>query len=121
MFSLIAIIISLVGVFGLVVFETQFRRKEIAVRKVHGSTIRQILSRLNRHYVYIVCICFVLAAPVAYYMTQKWLEGFAYKVPVYWWLYAIAFLIVLLITIATVTFQSWRAAMANPVDSLKSE
>lgn len=121
LFSLIAIIISLVGVFGLVVFETQYRRKEIAVRKVHGSTIRQILSRLNRHYVYIVCICFVLAAPVAYYMTQKWLEGFAYKVPVYWWLYAIAFLIVLLITIATVTFQSWRAAMANPVDSLKSE
>lgn len=121
LFSLIAIIISLVGVFGLVVFETQYRRKEIAVRKVHGSTIRQILSRLNQHYVYIVCICFVLAAPVAYYLTQKWLEGFAYKVPVYWWLYVIAFLIVLLITIATVTFQSWRAAMANPVDSLKSE
>lgn len=121
LFSLIAIILSLVGVFGLVVFETQYRRKEIAVRKVHGSTIREILNRLNQHYVYIVCVCFFLAIPVAYYMIQKWLEGFAYKVPVSWWLYAVAFIIVLLITIATVTFQSWRAAAANPVDSLKAE
>lgn len=121
LFSLIAIILSLVGVFGLVVFETQYRRKEIAVRKVHGSTIREILSRLNQHYIYIVCICFILAIPVVYYMVHKWLEGFAYKVPVSWWLYAVAFIIVLFITIATVTFQSWRAATANPVDSLKSE
>lgn len=121
LFSLIAIVISLVGVFGLVVFETQYRRKEIAVRKVHGSTIGEILSRLNRHYVYIVCVCFVLATPVAYVVIQKWLDSFVYKAPVHWWLYVVAFLVVLLITIATVTFQSWRAATDNPVDSLKSE
>ena len=120
-FSLIAIMISLVGVFGLVVFETQYRRKEIAVRKVHGSTISEILRRLNQHYVYIVCICFVLASPIAYYVIQKWQQGFAYKAPVYWWIYAIAFMVVFLITIATVTFQSWRAATANPIDSLKRE
>jgi putative ABC transport system permease protein len=121
LFSLIAIVISLVGVFGLVVFETQYRRKEIAVRRVHGSTIREILSRLNQYYVYIVCVCFVFATPIAYVVIQKWLESFVYKTPVHWWLYAIAFVIVLLIIIATVTFQSWRAATANPVDSLKSE
>ena len=120
-FSILAIIISLVGVFGLVVFETQYRRKEIGVRKVHGATNMEILEMLNRSYVYIVLICFALAAPVGYYGIKKWLESFAYKTPMYWWVYLLALLIVLVITIGTVTFQSWRASNANPVDSLKSE
>jgi putative ABC transport system permease protein len=121
LFGLLAIILSLVGVFGLVVFETQYRRKEIAIRKVHGSTIREILEMLNKQYIYIVCICFVIASPIAYFLIKKWMESFAYKTPVYWWVYAIALLIVLIVTTATVTFQSWRAANANPVDSLKAE
>lgn len=120
-FSLLAIIISLVGVFGLVVFDTQYRRKEIGIRKVHGATIREILEMLNRSYIYIVLICFILAAPIGYYGTSKWLESFAYKTPMYWWVYLMALVIVLAITIGTVTFQSWRSANANPVDSLKSE
>ena len=120
-FSILAIIISLVGVFGLVVFETQYRRKEIGVRKVHGATNMEILEMLNRSYVYIVLICFALAAPVGYYGIKKWLESFAYKIPMYWWVYMVALLIVLVITVGTVTFQSWRASNANPVDSLKSE
>jgi putative ABC transport system permease protein len=121
LFSLLAIILSLVGVFGLVVFETQYRRKEIAIRKVHGSTIYEILEMLNKQYIYIVCICFVIASPVAWFLIKKWLESFAYKTPIYWWIYAIALLAVLAITTATVTFQSWRTANANPVDSLKAE
>lgn len=120
-FSILAIIISLVGVFGLVVFETQYRRKEIGVRKVHGATNMEILEMLNRSYVYIVLICFALAAPVGYYGIKKWLESFTYKTPMYWWVYMVALLIVLVITVGTVTFQSWRASNANPVDSLKSE
>lgn len=120
-FSLLAIIISLVGVFGLVVFDTQYRRKEIGVRKVHGATNSEILKMLNRSYIYIVLVCFALAAPIGYYGIKKWLESFAYKTPMYWWVYPAALMVVLLITIGTVTFQSWRAANANPVNSLKSE
>lgn len=120
-FSILAIIISLVGVFGLVVFDTQYRRKEIGVRKVHGATNSEILKMLNRSYIYIVLVCFALAAPVGYYGIKKWLESFAYKTPMHWWVYPAALMVVLLITISTVTFQSWRAANANPVNSLKSE
>ncbi|WP_288738853.1 ABC transporter permease [uncultured Parabacteroides sp.] len=120
-FSILAIIISLVGVFGLVVFDTQYRRKEIGVRKVHGATNSEILKMLNRSYIYIVLVCFALATPIGYYGIKKWLESFAYKTPMYWWVYLAALTIVLVITIGTVTFQSWRAANANPVDSLKAQ
>lgn len=120
-FSILAIIISLVGVFGLVVFDTQYRRKEIGVRKVHGATNGNILEMLNRSYIYIVLVCFVFAAPAGYFGIVKWLENFTYKTPVYWWVFLLALVIVLIITIATVTFQSWRAANDNPVNSLKSE
>ena len=120
-FSILAIIISLVGVFGLVVFDTQYRRKEIGVRKVHGATNSEILKMLNRSYMYIVLVCFALATPIGYYGIKKWLESFAYKTPMYWWVYLAALTIVLVITIGTVTFQSWRAANANPVDSLKAQ
>ena len=109
-FSILAIIISLVGVFGLVVFDTQYRRKEIGVRKVHGATNSEILKMLNRSYIYIVLVCFALATPIGYYGIKKWLESFAYKTPMYWWVYLAALTIVLVITIGTVTFQSWRAA-----------
>lgn len=121
LFSLLAIALSLVGVFGLVVFDTQYRRKEIGIRRVHGATIREILGMLNVQYVYIVLVCFFVSAPLAWYGVRKWLESFAYKTPMYWWVYLFALLIVLGITVATVTFQSWRAANANPVNSLKSE
>ena len=121
MFSLLAIIISLVGVFGLVVFETQYRQKEIGIRKVHGATVGEILAMFNKAYIRIVAICFVLAAPVAWYGVKVWLESFAYKTPMYWWVFVLAFVIVSVITIATVTFQNWKAANANPVDSIKTE
>lgn len=121
LFSLLAIILSLVGVFGLVVFEAQYRRKEIGVRRVHGSTILEILSMLSKRYVIIVLSCFVLGSPLAYYLIQQWLQGFVYKTPLYWWVFAASFLIVLLITVTTVVFQSWRAATANPVESLRNE
>lgn len=121
LFSLLAIIISLVGVFGLVVFEAQYRRKEIGIRKVLGSTVGGILDLLGRRYVSIVLICFVVAAPIAYYGVEKWLENFAYKTPVHVWVFAAALLIVLFITLSTVIFQSWKSATANPVESIKNE
>lgn len=121
LFSMLAIILSLVGVFGLVIFDTQYKRKEIAIRKVHGSSITQILQMLNKQYIYIVCICFLIAGPIAYFMAKKWLESFAYKTPLYGWVFMVALLFILIITIGTVTFQSWRTANSNPINSLKSE
>lgn len=121
LFSLLAIIISLVGVFGLVVFESQYRKKEIGIRKVHGSTVSGILEMLSKRYVAIVLICFVLAAPLAWYGVTKWLEGFAYKTPLYLWVFVAALFVVMVITLATVIFQSWKAATANPVESIKND
>ncbi len=120
-FSLIAVLISMVGVFGLVVFESEYKRKEIGVRKVLGSTTAQILAMFNIRYVRILAICFILAAPIAWYAVSRWLENFAYRTPMYWWIFLLSFLLITAITIATVTFQSWRVADANPVDSIKTE
>jgi putative ABC transport system permease protein len=117
--SLLAIIISVIGVFGLVLFETQRRRKEIGIRKVHGATLGQILGLFNKVYFRILCICFVLAAPVAWYAVSRWLENFAYRTPLYWWVFVSAFVITGVITLATVTFQSCQAASANPVESIR--
>lgn len=119
LFSLIAVFISMVGVFGLVVFDSQYRKKEIGIRKIMGSTTSEILIMFNKTYIYILCICFALAAPVAYYAIHKWLENFALKTSVYWWVFMLAFLLVFCLTILTVTFQNWRVANENPVYSIK--
>lgn len=119
--SLLAVIISLIGVFGLVVFETQYRRKEIGVRKVHGATIGQILMMFNIKFIYIVLICSAIAIPTAYMGISIWLGGFAYRTPLHWYVFALGGIIVLAITLLTVTIQSYRAANENPVKSLKSE
>jgi putative ABC transport system permease protein len=116
----LAIIISIVGIFGLVLFETQYRRKEIGVRKVFGSTTNEILALFNKTYFRILCVCFVIAAPVAWFGISRWLENFAFKTKLSWWIYPMAFLIVFVLTAVTVTFQNWRAASRNPVDSMKN-
>lgn len=121
LFSLVAIFISIVGVFGLVVFESEYRRKEIAVRKVLGSTTGQILRMFNISYFWILLICFILGAPVAWYGVYKWLENFAYRTPMYWWVLPLAFAIVGAITALTVTYQNWHVANENPVNNIKSE
>lgn len=120
-FGLLAIILSIVGVFGLVIFETQYRRKEIGVRKVFGATIAEILLMFNKVYVRIIVVCFIIASPIAFYFVSKWLETFHYRTPIHWWVFALAFIIVTIITLFTVSFQNWRAANANPVESIKSE
>jgi putative ABC transport system permease protein len=121
LFSLVAILISIVGVFGLVVFDSEYRRKEIGIRRVFGSTTGEILVIFNKTYIRILCLCFVPAAPLAWYAVNKWLESFAYRTPMYWWVYLVAFGIVFLLTVGTVTFQNWRAAHMNPVESIRSE
>ena len=121
LFSLIAIFISIVGVFGLVVFDSECRRKEIGIRKVLGASTLGIIIMFNRGYFKILAVCFVLAAPLAWYAVARWLENFAYKTPMYWWVYLFAFFAVAVITAATVTFQNWRVANDDPVKAIKSE
>ena len=120
LFAILAIVIALMGVFGIVMFETQHRRSEIAVRKVYGATTRQIVEMLNLRYVWIVGGCFVVAAPVAWYITSRWLESFANRIAQPWWLYIAALVIVLAVTVGLVTLRSWRAATENPADVVKS-
>ena len=119
--SFLAILISIVGVFGLVIFETQYRRKEIGIRKINGATVKDILLMFNRKYFYIVVGSFVVAAPIAYWAADKWLQNFAYKVSIPWWIFALAFVIVLTVTLLTVSFQNWRTANENPVKSIRCE
>ena len=121
LFTILAIVISLMGVFGLVMFETEHRRKEIGIRRVHGATVQQILAMFNSRFVKIVLVCFVIAVPVSIVIMRRYLEGFAYQVPLHVWVFAIALLAVLGVTIAVVTLRSLRAATVNPVKSLRNE
>ena len=121
LFALLAVVIALMGVFGLVLFETQHRRREIAVRRVMGASRGEILAMFNRRYVMLVAVCFVLAVPVSIWAVRHWLAGFAYAVPLYWWVFARALAGVLAVTALTVTVRSWRAVNENPAESVKSE
>lgn len=121
LFGIMAILISIVGVFGLVLFETQYRRKEIGIRKINGATTGQILLMFNKTYIRIVSVCFIISIPIAWMGTQQWLENFDYKTPLHLWVFIVAFLIILSVTIGTVTFRNWQAANENPVNSVKSE
>ena len=121
LFGLIAIFISIVGVFGLVVFDSECRRKEIGIRKVHGATTMEIIAMFNKAYLAILLICFVISVPIAWIAVNRWLENFAYRTPMYWWVYLLAFLAVTLITVVTITVQNWRVANEDPVKLVKTE
>ena len=121
LFSLIAIAISLTGVFGLTMFESEYRRKEIGIRKIMGSSTKQILYMFNRRYILILTGCFIVAAPFGWWIGQHWLQGFAEKTPVTPWIFILSFLLVTLITMTTITVQSWKNANENPVNSIKTE
>lgn len=121
LFSLLAILISVIGVFGMTMFESEYRRKEIGVRKVFGSSTKEILMMFNRRYLYILLACFVVAAPIGYMVGVHWLEGFAVRTSISPLLFLVSFLLIALITILTVTYQSWKNATENPVNSIKNE
>ena len=120
-FSLLIILISSIGLYALAKFTIGNRTKEIGIRKVNGARITEILSMLNKNFVMKVVIAFVFATPVAYYAMNKWLENFAYKTTLSWWIFALAGLLALGIALLTVSWQSWRAATRNPVEALRYE
>ena len=119
--SFVALLIAIIGIIGLVFFETQFIRKEIAVRRVNGATVGSILKMINKKYLVMAGISFAVAAPFAYWIMSAWRKGFAYQAPIPVWIFLVALLLVAAITLAVVTLQSWRAANANPVESIKNE
>ena len=121
LFTVLAVVIALMGVFGIVLFEAQHRRREVAVRKVMGATTAEVLRLFNRRYVRLVAVCFLLAVPAGFWTVDRWLASFAYRTPLRWWVFAAALVVVLAVTVATVTFCSWRTAGENPADAVKSE
>jgi len=120
-FTLLAILIASMGLFGLTSYTCIQRKKEIGIRKVNGATILQVLSLLNKDFVKWVGLAFIIAVPIAWYAMQNWLEGFAYKTTVSWWIFALAGITALAIALLTVSWQSLKAAVANPVEALKDE
>lgn len=121
LFGLITIIIAVMGVYGLIVFNTRYKRKEIAIRKVNGSSTSEVILMLNKGLLIILLVSFVVSIALSYLAVGKWAEQFPYKAPESWWIFALAGLVIALITFITVSWQSWRAATANPVESLKTE
>ncbi len=117
----IAIFISCMGLFGLVAFTTQRRTKEIGIRKVLGASVTQIVNLLSKDFLKLVILGIVIASPIAYWAMNKWLQDFAYRVEISWWIFALAGIIAIVIALLTVSYQSIRAAMANPVKSLRTE
>lgn len=120
-FAVLAILISCLGLFGLVSYMAEQKKKEIGIRKVLGASINSVIKLLTKDFVKLILIAFVIAAPIAYYFIQKWLAGFAYHIDIQWSIFIIAGSFTLIITLVTVGFQSIKSALANPVKSLRSE
>lgn len=120
-FTLIAILVSCLGLFGLSTFTAEQRNKEIGIRKVLGSSVAGIVGLLSRDFLLLVAIAILVAVPLAWWGMHRWLENFAYHIPLTWWIFGLAGMIAIVIAGITVSFQSIRAALANPVKSLRSE
>jgi len=118
---IISIFLSMMGLFAISVDKCIKRIKEIGIRKVNGAKVTEILAMLNKDFVKWVAVAFVLACPIAYFIMNKWLENFAYKTSLSWWIFALAGLLALGIALLTVSWQSWRAATRNPVEALRYE
>ena len=120
-FTVLSILIASLGLFGLTAYTVVLRKKEIGIRKVNGATITQVLTLLNKDFVKLLGLAFIIAIPSSWYVMNQWLEGFTYRTNFSWWIFALAGTTALLITFLTVSWQSFKAAIANPVESLKDE
>jgi putative ABC transport system permease protein len=121
LFTIIVLVIALLGLIAISLFITESKTKEIGVRKVNGATIKEILLLLNKDFVKWILIAFVLVTPISYYLMKNWLYNFAYKTTLSWWIFALAAVFTLFIALLTVSWQSYRAATQNPVKSLRDE
>ena len=117
----LSVLLAALGLLGLASNATRKRVKEIGVRKVNGARISEVMVLLNKDFVKWVVIAFVLSSPIAWYAMTKWLENFAYKITLSWWIFALAGIFALGIALLTVSWQSWKAATSNPVEALRYE
>ncbi|RYU96113.1 ABC transporter permease [Emticicia agri] len=120
-FAVVAIFVSCLGLFGLAAFAAEQRTKEIGIRKVLGASVTSITVLLSGDFLKLVGIAFIVAIPLSYYLMEKWLQDFAYHISIEWWFYAIIGVLIIAVALATVGFQSIKAALTNPVKSLKAE
>jgi putative ABC transport system permease protein len=120
-FALLTIAVACLGLFGLVTYTAEQRYKEIGIRKVLGATVFQIVSMLTRDFLLLVVISFTIAFPLGYYLMERWLQGFAYRVEIHWWIYGLAALITVGIAFTTIGYKSLMAANLNPVKAIKNE
>jgi putative ABC transport system permease protein len=120
-FVLITIIVAVMGVYGLILFNVKSKRKTIALHKIHGASVREVILMLNRGFIVQFAAAYIVAVPVAYIAVNRWLENFAYKTAIHWWVFVLGGLLVFLITVLTVSRQSYRAATENPIEGIKME
>ncbi|HTE32742.1 MAG TPA: ABC transporter permease [Chryseolinea sp.] len=120
-FSLVAIVIACLGLYGLISFEASRKLKEIGIRKVLGASLRSIVIMLSKQFLILVSLSAFVAIPIAWYAMSQWLESFAFRTSIAWWMFAVAGLMVLILAILTISFQAVKAALENPVKSLRSE
>ncbi|NMH88904.1 ABC transporter permease [Flavivirga algicola] len=121
LFTFLAILISCLGLFGLVSFIAEQKKKEIGIRKVLGASIQTVVQLMTKDYIILVMIAFIIATPLAYYLMQQWLEDFQYRIEIKWWVFLLAGVATLMITLLTVGVQSVKSAIANPIKSLRTE
>jgi putative ABC transport system permease protein len=120
-FAVLAIFISCLGLLGLASYSTIQRTKEIGIRKVMGASVPNIVNLLSIDFLKLILISFIIAAPVTWYFMHQWLKDFAYRIDINWWIFLVAGLTAVLVALFTISFQAIKAAIANPVKSLRSE
>ncbi len=121
LFAVLAIVIASLGLFGLATFMAEHRMKEIGIRKVLGASVQRIIGLMTSEFIKLICISFVIAAPVAWFAMNKWLNDFAFRTDITWWMFVVAAVLAMIIALLTVSIQAIRAAIINPVRSLKTE
>ncbi|RYZ52420.1 MAG: FtsX-like permease family protein, partial [Chitinophagaceae bacterium] len=119
--AIIAILLSCMGLLAMVILIITQKVKEIGIRKVLGASVSSIVILVSKQFILLICIALLLASPLAWFGMNKWLENFAYRIDIAWWVFATAAVVAILIAIVTISLQALRAAMANPVKSLRSE
>ena len=121
LFSFLAILIACFGLVGLSAYNILQRTKEVGIRKVLGASVQHVVFILSKDFLILVIVSFVIAAPVAWLIMHNWLQSYAYRITISWWIFGIAGLMAFVIALSTLSFQAIKAAMANPVKSLKTE
>ncbi|MFI3262221.1 MAG: FtsX-like permease family protein [Rikenellaceae bacterium] len=120
LFALVVFVISLMGIFGMILFDMQYRHREIALRKVYGSSVAQLLLKFNYQVLVTMAVSFIVSVPVTWFAIDGWLSTFAYRTPLYWWVFVVVALVLTVVVVAVVTIQCYSVAVANPIKSLRS-